>query len=192
MLAKNGLEIKTFTDQSAWRKWLEKNHKTSQGIMVRIFKKSSGKQSVAYDECLGEALCFGWIDGVKNTYDQESYLQKFTPRRPKSLWSKRNRQHIARLTKMGKMSERGLAEVAAAKKDGRWNQAYDSASNMSIPKDFMRELAKNKEALKFFKTLNKTNLYTIGFRLQTAKTEETKIKRTQAIIAQLEQGKKFH
>src|SRR6185312_5411950 len=111
--------------------------------------------------------------------------------RPKSLWSKRNRDHVARLTKLGKMAPSGLAEVAAAKKDGRWDQAYDSAKTMSIPKKFLKALAKNKPALKFFKTLNKTNLYAIGWRLQTAKTEETKLRRTKAIIDQLALGKKL-
>jgi uncharacterized protein YdeI (YjbR/CyaY-like superfamily) len=110
------LDIKQFTDQNQWRRWLQSNYATSQGVMVRIFKIGSGIKSINYAQCLDEALCFGWIDGVKNSYDTESYLQKFTLRRPKSSWSKRNREHIARLIKLGKMGPKGLAEVTAAKK----------------------------------------------------------------------------
>jgi len=145
-----------------------------------------------YSEALDVALCFGWIDGQVKKFDDISYIQKFTPRRAKSMWSKRNREHVARLEKEGRIQPAGIREVEAAKRDGRWESAYDSPGNMEIPQEFINELSKNQKALAFFSTLNKTNLFVIGWRLQTAKTPETKEKRILSIIDMLEKGKKFH
>jgi uncharacterized protein YdeI (YjbR/CyaY-like superfamily) len=181
-----------FTTPAAFRAWLKKNHRTSDGIWIKFYKKGSGVKSINYAEALDEALCYGWIDSQTKSFDKKAYLQKFSARRSKSLWSKRNREHVARLIKEGRMTEAGLAEIDAAKKDGRWDAAYDSSANMVIPEDFMKELVRNKKAQAFFKTLNKTNLYAIGWRLQTAKKEETRLRRIMAIIEQLEKGKKFH
>jgi len=172
--------------------WLAKHHAASTGIWIRLFKNKSGVTSITYSEALDVALCYGWIDGQKKTYDTESWLQKFTPRRPKSIWSKRNREHIARLEKSGKMKAAGIQQVEAAKADGRWEQAYDSPSNMVVPADFLKELARNKKAEFFFKTLNKTNTYAIAWRLQTAKKTETRDKRMKAILEMLKKGEKFH
>ena len=148
--------------------------------------------TITYAEALDVALCYGWIDGQKKPYDTKSWLQKFTPRRPKSIWSKGNREHIARLEKSGKMRAAGSKQVAAAKADGRWEQAYDSQSNMVVPADFLKELAKNKKAETFFKLLSKTNTYAIVWRLQTAKKIETRDKRMKAILEMLKKEEKFH
>jgi uncharacterized protein YdeI (YjbR/CyaY-like superfamily) len=184
--------ILPFESAKAWDAWIAKNHSGSDGVWLQIFKKDSGKRTVTYDEALDSALCYGWIDGQKKSYNKESFLQKFTPRRPKSVWSKRNQDHVARLIKSKRMKPAGLKAIAAAKKDGRWEQAYDSPKNMTIPEDFLRELSKSRKAKEFFETLNKANLYAIGWRLQTAKKPETREKRKQAILAMLAKGEKFH
>lgn len=159
---------------------------------MRLFKKDSGVATVTYAEALDEALCHGWIDGQLDKYDDKSWLRKFTPRRPKSFWSKRNIEHVNRLIDAGKMKPAGLKEVEAAKADGRWGRAYDSPSAMQVPDDFLTELSKHKKAQAFFKTLNKANTYAIAWRLQTAKRPETRAKRMQAILAMLKRGEKLH
>jgi uncharacterized protein YdeI (YjbR/CyaY-like superfamily) len=175
-----------------WERWLAKNHTKLNGIWLRIFKKGSGKVSVTYAEALDSALCYGWIDGQKKSHDDLSWLQKFTPRRPKGPWSKINTQHVGRLTNACRMKPAGLAAVEAAKRDGRWKRAYDSPSAATVPKDFQLELGKNKVAKAFFATLNKTNTYAITYRLQNAKKPETREKRMKAILAMLEKGERFH
>jgi uncharacterized protein YdeI (YjbR/CyaY-like superfamily) len=182
----------SFTSSRDFRTWLEKHHRQSDGVLLRIYKKDSGVATVTYAEALDQALCFGWIDGQKKLHDKQSWLQKFTPRRPRSGWSKINTEHVVRLTKIGAMTPAGLEAVDAAKADGRWKAAYDSFGNAAVPNDFLRELARNKQANAFFKTLNKTNLYSITYRLQTAKKPETREKRMQAIIEKLARGEKFH
>jgi uncharacterized protein YdeI (YjbR/CyaY-like superfamily) len=188
----NTTPTKAFKTPKDWRGWLVKNHARSDGIWLHIFKKGSGKETVSYAEALDEALCFGWIDGQKNKYDESSWLQKFTPRRPKSVWSKRNREHVARLIEEKRMTRAGLVEVNAAKEDGRWDKAYDAASTMTVPADFLKELKKDKRAHAFFKTLNKANTYAIAWRLQTAKKPETRAKRMSRILEMMRDGKKFH
>lgn len=189
---KPDLPILPFTTISDFNSWLSKNNGLQTGIWIRFFKKKSPVTSITYAEALDVALCFGWIDGQAKPFDTESWLQKFTPRRPKSIWSKRNREHIERLEKSGRMKEGGIQQVEAAKLDGRWEQAYDSPSNMCVPDEFLAELAKNKKAENFYKTLNKTNTYAIVWRLQTAKKPETKEKRMKAIIEMLSKEEKFH
>ena len=184
--------IRSFATAAAWRIWLDKNQTKSDGLWLRIYKKDSGKKTVTYAEALDEALCYGWIDGQKQTYDAESFLQKFTPRRSKSMWSKRNREHTDRLIKEKRMTARGQSEIDAAKKDGRWEQAYDAASTMTVPEDFLKELKKDKTAYAFFLTLSKANVYAISFRLQTAKKPETRAKRLNTILEMMKTGKKFH
>jgi len=192
MKVKTELPIIAFQSQKKWRAWLLKNYDSSSGAWLRLYKKDSGVKSINHDMALEEALCFGWIDGQAKSYDEQSYLQKFTPRRKGSIWSKRNTDNIERLIKERKMHPSGLAEVEKAKADGRWAKAYDSPANMKIPDDFLKELSKKPKAFKFFQTLNKTNTFAIAFRLQTAKKPETRLKRMKAIIEMLEQGKKFH
>ena len=184
--------ILSFTTTKELTSWLAKHHAVSTGIWIRLFKNKSGVATISYAEALDVALCYGWIDGQKQTYDTESWLQKFTPRRPKSIWSKRNREHILRLEQSGKMKAAGMKQVEAAKADGRWEQAYDSPGTMVVPADFLKELAKSKKAETFFKALNKTNTYAIVWRLQTAKKSETRNKRMKAILEMLKKGEKFH
>lgn len=186
------LPIKTFKSAKLWREWLIKNHQKPQGIWLRMFKKASNQKTVTYAEALDEALCFGWIDGQKKTFDEHSFLQKFTPRRPRSMWSKRNREYIARLIKEKRMTAAGLAEVNAAKKDGRWEAAYDAPSTMSVPADFLKALKKDKIAYEFFKTLNKANTYAIAWRLQSAKKPETRQRRFEQLLAMMKAHKKLH
>lgn len=186
------LPIVAFSTQKRLEQYFHEHHATSIGIWIRFYKKNSSVQSVNYEEALDVALCYGWIDGQLKKYDDQSYLQRFTPRRPKSMWSKKNREHVARLIQEGKMKESGLGEVESAKADGRWDAAYDSPKDATIPDDFLRELAQNKKAAAFFQTLNKANLYAIAWRLQTAKKPETLERRTRTIIKMLAEGKKFH
>lgn len=186
------LSVVHFEKAGVLNDWLEKNHMDSSGIWLRIFKKNSGVLSLNYDQALDEALCFGWIDGQVKSYDDQSYIQKFTPRRARSMWSKRNIEHVKRLENEGRMRPSGMREAEAAKTDGRWGSSYDSPSNMTIPEDFLNELSKDPEAAEFFNKLNKANKYAIAWRLQTAKKPETRAKRMMAIIEMLSKGKKFH
>jgi uncharacterized protein YdeI (YjbR/CyaY-like superfamily) len=189
---KSNLPVISFTSPAEWNAWLTENYARLNGVWLRIFKKDSGHKTISYAEALDEALCHGWIDGQKKSHDAASWLQKFTPRRPKSVWSKINTGHVARLHKLKKMKSAGLAAVEAAKNDGRWAAAYDSPGNAAIPNDFLNQLGKNKKAKAFFETLNKTNLYSIAWRLQTAKKPETRERRMKAILAMLAKGEKFH
>lgn len=175
-----------------WRAWLSANHACSSEVWLQIQKKGSNEKSPTYAEALDVALCYGWIDGQKNRHDESSWIQRFTPRRPRSTWSKKNTEHAERLIRAGKMKSAGLREIEAAKKDGRWKAAYDSPSDAKIPEDFLKNLKKDKKAEAFFKSLNKTNLYAITFRLQTAKTPETREKRMTVILEMMAMGKKLH
>jgi len=181
-----------FDSPKEFNAWLEKNHRNVQSVWLKFYKKGSKKVSINYDQALEEALCFGWIDGIAKKYDEESYLQRFTPRRPKGNWSKRNTEHVARLVKEGRMKPSGMAAVEAAKKDGRWEGAYHPASTATIPEDFLQEIARNKKAQEFFVTLSKSNIYAIAYRLQTAKKPETLKRRKEQILTMLESNEKFH
>ena len=181
-----------FKTPAEFRVWLEKNHKESEGIWLRIFKKDAQEESVTYAEALDQALCYGWIDGQKKSFDTLSWVQRFTPRRAKSVWSKINTQHVERLINAGSMTPAGMEAVEAAKTDGRWEAAYASPKSATPPEDFLVALSKNKKAEAFFKTLNKTNVFSIVYRLETAKKPETRDKRMKAILAMMEQGKAFH
>ena len=185
-------EILFFKTSREFEKWLKKNHGTHIGMWLRFFKKDTGVKAITYEEAINEALCYGWIDGQANKYDEQSWLQKFTPRRPKSVWSQRNRDRVKQLTKEGKMKRAGLAEVEKAKADGRWDKAYAPPSKMKIPDDFLKALTKNKKAKTFFEMLSKTNTFAIAFRLHTAKKEETRQRRMKNIIDMLARGETFH
>ncbi len=186
------MKIVGFKSARDFRTWLATNHSQSDGIWLRIYKKDSGVVTVTYAEALDQALCFGWIDGQKQSYNRQAWLQKFTPRRPKRGWSKINTRHAERLIQSGAMAPAGLKAVNAARADGRWKAAYDSPRNAAVPDDFLRALTKNKKARTFFETLNKANLYSIIYRLQTAKKPETREKRMQAIVEMLARGERFH
>ena len=184
--------IKSFSSHEKWEAWLSKNHNDPIGIWLRMFKKDSGIKSVRYAEALDVALCYGWIDGQAKKHDTDSWIQKFTPRRKRSIWSKRNQEHVARLIKEKKMTAMGLKEIEAAKADGRWDQAYDSPANMKIPEDFLKALSKNKKAEAFFKTLSKSNTYAIAWKLQTAKKPETRERRMKLLLDMLAKEEKLH
>lgn len=184
--------VVTFESQQDFERWLDKHHKDHQGIWLRIFKKSSDQPTVTYAEAVESALCYGWIDGQKNKYDDESWLQKFTIRGPKSVWSKVNVGHIERLGKEGRIKPAGQAAVDAAKADGRWDNAYHSASTMEMPKDFLIALNKNKKAKAFFETLNKTNVYAIYYRINSVKKVETRERKIALFVEMLEKGEKIH
>lgn len=186
---KDVLSLKSIKE---WQAWLKANHACSSGVWLEIQKKDSAEKFPTYAEALDVALCYGWIDGQKNRNDESSWLQRFTPRRPGSAWSKKNTEHAERLIRAGKMKSSGLVEIETAKKDGRWKAAYDSPSNADIPEDFLKALTQNKSAEAFFKSLNKSNLYSIAYRLQTAKTPETCKKRMKIILEMMAKGKKFH
>jgi uncharacterized protein YdeI (YjbR/CyaY-like superfamily) len=171
---------------------MAKEHTRAPGLLLRIYKKDSGVRSVTYAEALDQALCFGWIDGQKLPFDADSWVQKLTPRRAKSGWSKINVVHVDRLIREGQMTPAGLKEVKAAKADGRWAAAYDSSATATVPPEFVKELARNAKANRFYATLNKANLYAIAYRLQTARRSETKIMRIKLIIGMLARGEKFH
>lgn len=184
--------IKSFKNQKAWRSWLEKNQELQEGIWLQVYKTGSGIESVTITQALDEALCFGWIDGQRKSYDAQSYLQKYTPRRAQSLWSKRNIGLVESLIEAGRMTPRGMAEIEKAKVDGRWARAYDSHTTMQEAEDFVQELARDKEVQAFYQSLNKTNKYAIHWRLQTAKKPETRAKRMQEILKMLKERKTFH
>jgi uncharacterized protein YdeI (YjbR/CyaY-like superfamily) len=191
-LAKVELGIVAAKSASEWRRWLAKNHEKSPGVWLRFYKKNSGIETITYVEAVEEALCHGWIDGQAKGGDAKSYVQRFTPRRPRSVWSKINTQRVERLTNAGRMKRAGLAAVATAKEDGRWEAAYDSAKTAAIPADFLKELVRSARAHAFFKTLNRTNLYSIAWRLQTARKPETRARRMKAILDMMGRQEKFH
>lgn len=191
MTKANTIPTIEFETAASFEAWLETHHHNTSGLWIKLFKKDSGKKTISYGEALDVALCFGWIDGQKQAYDEKAWLQKFCPRRAKSTWSKVNIGHVERLINEGKMRPAGSVAVEKAKADGRWDKAYDSPSKMTIPDDFLIELRKNKKAEAFYKTLNKTNLFSIGYRLQTAKKHATREKRMKDIIEKLSKGEKL-
>lgn len=181
-----------FKSPEEFNNWLSENHSCSNGVWIRSFKKDSGIKSLTHDEALDEALCFGWIDGQAKKYDENSWIQKFTPRRVRSIWSKRNIERVEELIKTSKMKPSGLKAINEAKKNGRWENAYDSPGNMKVPEDFLKEISGNKKSLKFFESLNRTDKYSIVWRLQTAKKPETRVRRMKKILDMLSKGEKFH
>ena len=184
--------IRAFKTRKDFADWLEKNHKISPALWVRIAKKNSGVSSISYAEGVEVALCYGWIDAQKLPEDGTAWLQRFMPRRPRSIWSKVNREKVLALIASGEMKPAGLEEIERAKKDGRWEDAYDSPKGASVPPDFEKELEQHPKAKAFFKTLSKANSYAILWRLQTAKKAETRAKRMRTFIAMLEKGETLH
>ncbi len=181
-----------FETPAALEAWLERHHQASSGVWVRIFKKGSGTPSVTWEDCVVGAIRFGWIDGHKRALDEVSFLQRLTPRRPKSNWSARNRAHATRLIAEGRMTPAGLAHVEAARADGRWDNAYEGSATMTIPQDFLDALEAEPAAKAFFATLDRKNLFPIYYRLHSAKRAETRARRMAQIIAQLARGERFH
>lgn len=184
--------ITLFADQTQWAAWLAENHATEPGLWLRIAKKGSELVSVTYAEALDAALCYGWIDGQRRGFDVDSYIQKFTPRRKRSNWSKINRDHVARLIESGAMQLAGLAEIEAAKADGRWHRAYDSPGVSEVPADLQAALDASPAAREFFATLKSSNRYAILYRIQTAVKPETRARRIREFTAMLERRETVH
>ena len=188
----DSLPILLFETQEDLHSWLSENCAQQTGVWIKIAKKASGKKSVSYSEALEEALCYGWIDATKKSYDELYFLQKFTPRRAKSIWSKVNVDKVTSLIAAGKMQPSGFAVAEAAKSDGRWERAYDSSSTITIPADFQKELDKYPKANEFFASLNNTETYSILWRLQTTKNPELRKNKIVKYVAMLNNGEKLH
>ena len=186
------LPIMSFETQQDWERWLAERHTNTEGIWLKIAKKETGTPSVSYSEALESALCYGWIDGQKASFDDTYWLQKFTPRGPKSMWSQVNCDKVTVLMASGRMQPAGIRQVELARADGRWEAAYEPQSKITIPEDFQRELDNNQEAKEFFSTLNSVNRYAILFRIQTAKKPETRSARIQKFIEMLAKNEKIH
>lgn len=182
------LPIIEFATQADWETWIIKNHETSKGLWLKIAKKGSGIPSVTYAEALEVALCYGWIDGQKGSFDSHYFLQRFTHRGKRSKWSKINCAKVEQLIQQGRMQAPGLAEIDAAKQDGRWEMAYAPQSTIEVPEDFQSELETHPEAARAFALLNKSARYSILFRIHDAKKPETRRQRIQKFVAMLEQG----
>jgi uncharacterized protein YdeI (YjbR/CyaY-like superfamily) len=186
------IPIRAFKDARAFDSWLAKNHTAADGIWIRLAKKASGTKSITHPEAVEVALSYGWIDAQMLPESETAWLHRFMPRRPRSIWSKINREKALTLIARGEMKPAGLAEVERAKSDGRWEAAYDSFSGATVPADFAKELDRHPRAKAFFKTLSKTNSYAITWRLQTAKKPETRLRRIRTFIEMLEKGETLH
>jgi uncharacterized protein YdeI (YjbR/CyaY-like superfamily) len=188
----DNLPILPFATWQDWEAWLAEHHTDTEGIWLKIAKKETGIASVSYAEALDSALCYGWIDGQKASFDDQYWLQKFTPRRSKSMWSKVNCGKVTALIDAGRMQPAGLRQIELAKADGRWDAAYSSQSKIAIPDDFQHALDNNQPAQDFFNTLNSANRYAVLYRIQTAKKPETRTARIQKLIEMLAKNEKIH
>jgi len=186
------LPVKLFKSQDAWAKWLETNHAKSPGIWMRIAKKDGGLTSVNYADALDVALCHGWIDGQKRPLDEASWLQRFTPRGARSMWSTINKGKAKTLIESGRMRPSGMAAIESAKADGRWDAAYGPSSTAEVPPELRAALDRSPKAKAFFETLRGANRYALIYRVHTAKKPETKAKRVADFIARLERGETIH
>ena len=185
-------EAKRFARPRSWEAWLQKNHRISAGLWMLIAKKGAARKSLAHIEALESALCFGWIDGQRKALDEDFWLQRFTPRRPRSIWSQVNRTRALALIAQGRMKPAGLAEVERAKADGRWDAAYEPASSAQVPPDLQAALDGNAKAKSFFSTLDAANRYAVLWRVHTAKRAETRARRIAKFIEMLAREEKLH
>lgn len=188
------MELQTFEfkTQDDWRKWLHGNHATAQLAWLKFAKKGSDVSTLSYDEAIEVALCYGWIDSLKRGFDERYWLQKFTPRRARSMWSQVNCEKVEALIKNGMMQPAGLEEVNRAKTDGRWDRAYASQSKMVVPDDFATALRANPEANAFFETLSSANRYAVLFRIHNAVSPESRAAKIEKIIVMLSEHQVFH
>lgn len=186
------LPILPFASAAAWEAWLADKHARAAGVWLKIAKKNSGIATVTYAQALDVALCFGWIDGQKRGFDATWFLQRFTPRKARSRWSKINTEHVARLIAEGRMRPAGLAQVEAARADGRWAAAYESQGNATVPPDLQAALDASPAAATFFATLRGANRYAILYRVQEAKRPETRARRIDRFVAMLARGETLH
>jgi uncharacterized protein YdeI (YjbR/CyaY-like superfamily) len=192
MGADDGLPTVFFASAADWEAWLEENHAGSRGVWIKVAKKGSGIASVTHSEALEMALCFGWIDSRREALDEDHFLQRYTPRRPRGRWSRINREAAERLIAERRMRPAGLAEVERAKADGRWDAAYEGARTATVPDDLRRELEARPAAKAFFDTLSSQNRYAILYRLQDAKKPETRARRLAKFVAMLEDGETIY
>ncbi len=180
--------VQLFPTKAAWTKWLDRNHAQQPGVWLRIAKKNTDVKSVQFADALDVALCYGWIDGQARSFDEATYLQKFTPRGRRSTWSKRNRDNVERLIASGEMRPAGLAAVEAAKADGRWDRAYDSPANATVPDDLQHALDRNPAARARFETLTRSQRFSALYHIQTAVRPETRARRIAQAIEKLARG----
>jgi uncharacterized protein YdeI (YjbR/CyaY-like superfamily) len=188
----NPRRIKAFANEGAFETWLAAHHDSEREIWVKIHKKGSGLKSVMPAQVLDVCLCWGWIDGLRKPFDERSFLQRYTPRGPKSRWSQINREHVARLTAAGRMTPHGQRQVDAAKADGRWEAAYTSIAKTTVstvPVDLRRAIGANPRAKKTFRTLNRQNLFALAFRTNAMKTPAGRAEKIAALVAMLARGK---
>jgi uncharacterized protein YdeI (YjbR/CyaY-like superfamily) len=192
----NGLTSKPeplrFATARAFEAWLRKNHACSDGVWLLIAKAGAEEPTVTYPHAVETALCYGWIDGQKKGLDEQNWLQRFTPRRARSLWSKANRDKAEALIESGRMQPSGMAEIVRAKGDGRWQAAYDGARTAVVPPDLQAALDARPEARSFFAQLDGANRYAVVWRVQTAKRSETRSRRIEALVEMLARGEKIH
>ena len=181
-----------FKSAKAFEAWLKKNHATSEGLWLKIAKRGSNEPSVTYPEAVEIALCWGWIDGQKKSFDDQHYLQRFTPRRARSVWSKINVEKVQALIEAGRMQAPGQAQVEAAKADGRWARAYDGARTSTVPEDLQAALEAEPAAKTFFASINASNRYAILWRIQTAARAETRARRIAQLVGMLARGETIH
>ena len=186
------LPARLFKSQTQWAAWLESNHRKSTGLWLRLAKKNSGLQSVTYKEALEIALCYGWIDAQKRPEDERTWLQRFAPRSSRSVWSKINREKALELIASGAMKAAGMEAIEDARKNGRWEAAYDSPRGATVPSDFQAALEGSPRAKAFFATLDRANRYAILWRIQTVKKAETRARKIELFIGMLEEKKKLH
>jgi uncharacterized protein YdeI (YjbR/CyaY-like superfamily) len=186
------LETRAFASAEEWEAWLREHHDSTRGVWIKFARKGSGIPTVTYMEALHAALCFGWIDGQARGGDDSFYLQRFTPRRARSIWSKRNRDFVTALIESGRMQPAGLREVERAKADGRWDAAYDAPSTAAVPDDLQAALDANPAAAELFAGLKSRNRYAILHRVQTAKKPETRARRIEQFVAMLARGETLY
>lgn len=191
-MPRDDLPILEFADREAWARWLQDEHDGAPGVWLKIAKKASGITTVTHPEALEEALCRGWIDGQRAPHDETYFLQRFTPRGPRSKWSQINRDKATKLIEQGRMEPAGLAQVEAAKQDGRWEAAYPPQSSAAVPEDFQRALDENPAAKEFFATLRGTRRYSFIYRIADAKRPETRARRIREFVAMLAEGRTHH
>jgi uncharacterized protein YdeI (YjbR/CyaY-like superfamily) len=184
--------IRKFVSEAAFEAWLSKHHQRQNEVWIKIFKKGSGKPTVTPAQAIDVALCWGWIDGIRKGFDEHAFLQRFTPRGPRSRWSRINRANVQRLIAAGRMSRAGQRQVDVAKADGRWDTAYASSRDMQVPPDALAAIQANPKAVATFRLLNRANVYAIAYRLHHIKTPARRARKIEEVIAMLAQGKGFH
>lgn len=188
----DNLPIMPFATQQDWEAWLNEHYADTKGIWLKIAKKETGIPSLSYAEALEVAICYGWIDGQKASFDAQYWLQKFTPRGPRSIWSKVNCDKATALLAEGRMQPAGIQQIERAKADGRWEAAYEAQSKITVPPDLQSELDKNQKAQDFFNTLDSRNRYAILFRIQTARKPETRSARIHKFVEMLSNNQKIY